>query len=188
MKNIFETIVGFLVLFIAGMFTYFAYQSSGEKLDVNSQYALTASFDNIDGIKVGSEVKISGITVGKVIYQELDYDTYSAIIKITLDKKIRIPEDSSAQIMSSSLIGDKYVLIVPGTEEKMLQDGETIEFTQSSMNIEGVISKFLFGLKEGGGSNNNENENEDDNVNKSNDKANEQNYIFNDSGTENSIS
>ena len=184
MKNIFETVIGFLVLFIAGSFTYFAYQSSGDKLDKQNQYVLVANFDSADGLKVGSDVKISGIAVGKVVYQGIDYDTYSAVVKMALDRKVKLPEDSSAQIFSSGLIGDKYIALIPGTEEKMLQDEGTIEFTQSSVNIEGLISKFVFGLKEG----NSNNDSEEDNFHKNNEKLSEQNYIFNESGTENSIS
>ncbi len=186
MKNVFETIIGFLVLFIAGVFTYFACQSSGEKLNRDDQYTLVASFDNADGIKVGSEVRVSGVVVGKVVHKGLDYDTYSAVVKIALNRKIKLPEDSSAQIISSSLLGDKYVSIAPGNEEKMLGDKDSIEFTQSSINIEGIISKFLFGLKEK--NNNATGENEDDNFPNNNDKSGEQNYIFNDFKTESSIS
>ena len=184
MKNIFETIIGFFVLSVAIVFTYFAYQSSGEKVNKDDQYTLIANFDNADGIKIGSEVKVSGVVIGKVLYKELDYDTYSAVIHITLDKKVKLPEDSSAQILSSSLLGNKYISIAPGNEEKILKDNDVIEFTQSSINIEGIISKFLFGLKE-------KNENvlgDDDSFSNNNDRADDQNYIFNDSKTENTIS
>lgn len=184
MKNVFEIIIGILVLFVAGMFTYFAYHTSGEKLNKDDQYTLIVNFDNADGIKIGSEVRVSGVVVGKVIYKELDYDTYSAVLKMTLDKKVKLPEDSSAQIVSSSLLGDKYISIIPGTEEKMLKDQDSIEFSQSSINIEGVISKFLFGLKE----KNETVRNEDDNSSSNNDKSDEQDYIFNDHKTKNSIS
>ena len=184
MKNIFETIIGFFVLFVAVVFTYFAYQSSDAQVNKDDQYTLVANFDNADGIKIGNDVRISGVVVGKVVYKELDYDTYSAVVKMTLDKKVKLPEDSSAQIVSSNLLGDKYILIAPGTEEKMLKNNDMIEFTQSSINIEGMISKFLFGLKE-----KNETATSDDNSFSSNtDKSDEQNYIFNDSKTEGSIS
>lgn len=183
MKNIFEIVVGFLVIFIAMIFSYFVYQTSDQKLDKNNQYVLNANFDNADGIKIGSEVKISGITIGKVILQILDYDTYSAQIKFLIDKKIKLPEDSSVQIISSSILGDKYISITPGTEEKMLVDGDTIEFTQSSINLEALISKFIFGLKDG----NNAVQMEDKAFLDTN-KSNGQNYIFNDSDAENSIS
>lgn len=184
MRNIFETIIGFFVLFIAIVFTYFAYQSSSEKINEDDQYALVANFDNADGIKIGSEVRVSGVVIGKVVHKELDYDTYSAVIKMTLNKKVKLSEDSSAQILSSSLLGDKYISIAPGNEEKILKNNDVIEFTQSSINIEGIISKFLFGLKE-----KNENVPSDDNsLSNNNDKTDDQNYIFNDSKTENSIS
>ena len=183
MKNIFEIVVGFLVLFVAITFSYIVYQSSDHKLDKNEQYIINAIFDNIDGIKLGSEVKVSGVVIGKVISQRLDYDTYSAEVQMLIKKKIKLPEDSSAQIVSSSILGDKYISITPGTEDKSLVEGDTIEFTQSSINLEGLISKFIFGLK-GGGNNVQIDENAFSNYNKSD----EQNYIFNDSSAENSIS
>ena len=182
MKNIFEIVVGFLVLFIAIIFGYIVYQSSSHKLDKNDQYVVTAIFDNVDGIKLGSEVKISGIVIGKVTSQIIDYDTYSAQLKMLIDKKIKLPEDSSAQIVSSNILGDKYVSITPGTEEKLLIEGDTIEFTQSSVNLEGLISKFIFGLKDNNQSQLDEKSFLDNN------KSDEQNYIFSDTGTENSIS
>lgn len=190
MKNVFEIIVGFLVIFIAVIFSYFVYQTSEQKLDKHNQYVINANFDNADGIKVGSEVKISGVIIGKVISQILDYDTYSAQVKFLVDKKIKLPEDSSVQIVSSNILGDKYISITPGTEEKVLADEDTIEFTQSSINLEGMISKFMFGLKDS--NNSNSSSQMDDNGflgnNKSDEQnSDEQNYIFNDSGTKNSI-
>ncbi|MBY0581097.1 MAG: outer membrane lipid asymmetry maintenance protein MlaD [Rickettsiales bacterium] len=190
MKNVFEIIVGFLVIFVAVIFSYFVYQTSEQKLDKHNQYVINANFDNADGIKVGSEVKISGVVIGKVISQILDYDTYSAQVKFLVDKKIKLPEDSSAQIVSSNILGDKYISITPGTEEKVLADEDTIEFTQSSINLEGMISKFMFGLKDS--NNSNSSSQMDDNGflgnNKSDEQnSDEQNYIFNDSGTKNSI-
>jgi phospholipid/cholesterol/gamma-HCH transport system substrate-binding protein len=190
MTNVFEIIVGFLVIFVAVIFSYFVYQTSEQKLDKHNQYVINANFDNADGIKVGSEVKISGVVIGKVISQILDYDTYSAQVKFLVDKKIKLPEDSSAQIVSSNILGDKYISITPGTEEKVLADEDTIEFTQSSINLEGMISKFMFGLKDS--NNSNSSSQMDDNGflgnNKSDEQnSDEQNYIFNDSGTKNSI-
>ena len=191
MKNVFEIIVGFLVIFIAVIFSYFVYQTSEQKLDKHNQYVINANFDNADGIKVGSEVKISGVIIGKVISQILDYDTYSAQVKFLVDKKIKLPEDSSAQIVSSNILGDKYISITPGTEEKVLADEDTIEFTQSSINLEGMISKFIFGLKDN--NNSNSSSQADDGSFLGNNKSeeqnsDEQNYIFNYSGTKNSIS
>ena len=183
MKNIFEIVVGFLVIFVAIIFGYIVYQSSSHKLDKNDQYVINAIFDNVDGVKLGSEVKISGIVIGKVTSQILDYDTYSAQLQMLIDKKIKLPEDSSAQIVSSNILGDKYISITPGTEEKLLVEGDTIEFTQSSVNLEGLISKFIFGLKD---SNNHSQLDEKSFLD--NNKSDEQNYIFSDTGTENSIS
>ncbi|MFQ3307444.1 MAG: phospholipid/cholesterol/gamma-HCH transport system substrate-binding protein [Candidatus Midichloriaceae bacterium] len=179
MKGIFESLLGFIVIFIAIGFSYFAYKNTDTNLNNKESYVLEARFDNIDGIKIGSEVRISGIKIGNVVGQNLDNETFSAIVKMSVDNTIKLPIDSTIQILSSGFIGDKYLAISPGMEESFLKNNDLFEFTQSSLNIETLISKFLFGLKDKG-----DNETTQDNQ----EKANKHNYIFNDSDTENSIS
>ncbi len=141
-SNVVEAMTGALVLAGAGFFFYHAYESSGTA-PVNG-YALNAKFDRIDGLIEGNDVKLSGVKVGDVSHVTLDPQTYLAVVELSLDKTIQLPRDTSAQIVSESLMGGKYIALVPGGDEENLKPGETITHTQSSMNFEGLIGKFLF--------------------------------------------
>jgi phospholipid/cholesterol/gamma-HCH transport system substrate-binding protein len=89
---------------------------------------------------------ISGVKVGEVKSKRLDNTNYNAVLEISIEKDLKLPIDTSAEIVSASLMGDKYISLVPGAETDLLKDGDTIEFTQSSISIEGLITKFVFGL------------------------------------------
>lgn len=140
-KSKLETIVGLAVVAVAAGFAYFAYTDSNlKKID---GYTVNARFNSVDGIGDGSEVRIGGIKVGQVSKMTLDPKSYEAIISIQLGKNIQLPEDSSAEIVSSSLLGGKYVNIEPGGMEDMLGDGDEISFTQSAVNFESLIGKMV---------------------------------------------
>lgn len=141
-SNVIEAMTGALVLAGAGFFFYHAYESSGT-VPANG-YALNAKFDRIDGLIEGNDVKMSGVKVGDVTHVTLDPLTYMAIVEFSLDSKIQLPKDTSAQIVSESLMGGKYIALVPGGDEENLKPGETIIYTQSSISFEGLIGKFLF--------------------------------------------
>ena len=106
---------------------------------------ITAKFNNVDGIEVGSDIKISGVKVGVVTEKSLDYETYRAILKFSIDKAVKIPLDSNAAVVSSGLLGGKYIDIRPGSEENYIQENGKISYTQSSINLEELIGKFAFG-------------------------------------------
>lgn len=113
---------------------------SGIKKDYG--YKLSAEFDKIDGISVGSDVKIGGIKIGTVLEQTLNPETYRAKLVIGVKSDIKLPLDSSAEIASEGLLGGKYVNLTPGAESDMLKDGGAIEYTQSSVNLEELLGKF----------------------------------------------
>lgn len=146
-RSLFETITGFAIILFALAFLNFAY-TKAEKNTSSSGYVINAKFDRIDGISVGSEVKVSGIKIGEVIGKKLDETTYRAILSIHLDENIKLPTDSSAQIVSESLLGQKFVSIMPGAEDEFLQNGGEILFTQSSVNLENLIGKMMFSKDE----------------------------------------
>jgi phospholipid/cholesterol/gamma-HCH transport system substrate-binding protein len=141
-KNILETLTGFIVLLIAGGFVAVAYK--GASIETTDGYSLQAKFDRVDGLGVGGDVRISGIKVGNVAEQYIDPKTYSAIVKVQIRNDIKVPDDSTAEIVSDGLLGGKYFALVPGGSETNLKDGETIRFTQSSVSIEQLIGKFIF--------------------------------------------
>ena len=145
-KNLLETLTGFIVIAAAVIFGVYSYNNSQASKD--DQYVLHMDFDRIDGIIPGSEVQISGIKVGSVKDTGIDNKTFLANVKISVSEDIKIPKDSSAEIVSSGLLGDKYIAIVPGGNENFLKDGDEIKYTQPSISIESLIGKFMFGSAE----------------------------------------
>ena len=141
-RNIVETVLGAVVLVVAIGFLTWAYTKS----DVGDPggYELVAMFDRADGLDVGGDVRISGIKVGRILSQSLDPATYRAEVRFSVASDVELPEDSSAAIVSSGLLGGKYLSLVPGAEDFMLADGDEILLTQSSVNLEDLIGRFVF--------------------------------------------
>ena len=145
--NYFDFLVGTIVLIFAiGFFTY-SFKSS--KISSSAGYALFAKFDNADGITIGSDIKISGIKVGSIVEQNLDEKTSKANLKMNIASNVKIPADSSAKIVSEGLLGAKYIAISIGGDEENLKNGQEINFTQSSVNFEELLGKFIFSDKKG---------------------------------------
>jgi len=144
--RIFETVVGVCVLIIAACFFNFVYtKSSWRSID---GYVLKAKFDKADGLTEGTDVKISGVRVGKIDNIEVDPKTFFAVVTFHISKDIRLPIDSGASVVSDGLFGGKYLSISPGGEEETLKNGEEIERTTGPVNLEGLIGKFLFSKDE----------------------------------------
>jgi phospholipid/cholesterol/gamma-HCH transport system substrate-binding protein len=151
-KNLFETIMGALVLAVAAGFMWFAYQSSNLKPVVG--YPLKAKFDTVAGVGLGSDVRIGGIKIGVISGMELDPETYKAILTLQIKNGTKVPADSSAAVVSDGLLGSKYVKIDPGADDKMLAAGGIITYTQSAVNLEELIGKMVFsggGVDKNGG-------------------------------------
>ncbi len=146
-SNYFEIIVGTFVLFCAGFFFITSFNGSKNK-NISSGYHLIAKFDNADGISSGADVKISGVKIGTVEDQSLDEKTFRATLKVNVPNNILLPLDSSIKIASEGLLGSKYLAITPGGDEENLKDGEEIQFTQSSVNLEDLLGKFIFNSSE----------------------------------------
>lgn len=142
-SNIVETLVGTLVLVVAGFFLAYAYRTA----DMNSTaggYEVIAQFDRVDGLVVGADVRMSGIKIGTVSDQALDQQTYYANITMIIDKAIQLPEDTSAKITSEGLLGGSYISLEPGGSMDMLGDGGEITMTQGSIDLMGLIGKAIF--------------------------------------------
>ncbi len=144
-NNYFEIIVGTFVLLCATFFFFDSYSSA--KINREGGYFLVAKFDNADGINSGSDVKISGVKIGIVEDQFLDKETFRATLKLNIDPAIKIPTDSSIKVASEGLLGAKYLAISPGGDEENLNSGDEIIFTQSSINFEDLLGKFIFSDK-----------------------------------------
>lgn len=107
-------------------------------------YSLTAKFDNIGGLKVRGPVKSAGVVVGRVSEIRFDPKTYEAVVTLSVDARYRFPKDTFASILTSGLLGEQYVGLDVGGDEKMLNPGDTIAKTQSAVVLEKLISQFLF--------------------------------------------
>jgi len=115
-------------------------------------YRVQAYFDNVGGLKVRAPVKSSGVVVGRVASIGFDNQRFQATVAVDLEKQYQFPTDSSASILTSGLLGEQYIGLTPGGEDKNLADGSAIQFTQSAVVLEDLISKFLYNSAEKEGS------------------------------------
>lgn len=141
-----ETLIGAVVIAIAVAFFVFAYSSTGA--GPISGYDVTAKFNRADGINVGTDVRLSGIKVGTVSRLALDPMTYNAVLTLSLESNVKLPDDSSVRITSDGLLGNQYVSIEPGGSQTPIAAGGEIENTQGSIDLIGLLSKAMFGAGE----------------------------------------
>ncbi|MDR2678530.1 MAG: outer membrane lipid asymmetry maintenance protein MlaD [Zoogloeaceae bacterium] len=137
--------VGFFVaagiaalLFLALKVGSFSGEASGKS------YVLTARFDNIGGLKVRGPVKSAGVVVGRVADIGFDPQTYEATVTLRIDERYHFPKDTFASIYTAGLLGDQYIGLEPGGDERKLAAGDTIFKTQSAVVLEKLVSQFLF--------------------------------------------
>ena len=148
MKNSIEFMVGFFM--IAGFlaFGYLALQLGEVALFSDGKnYTVVAQFNNIAGVKKGASVQVAGVAVGQVGKIWLDEDSY-ANVALLVEKGLQLPIDSTASVKSQGLIGDKFIALSVGGEEELFKDGGLLTDTESSVDIESLISKFAFGSVE----------------------------------------
>jgi phospholipid/cholesterol/gamma-HCH transport system substrate-binding protein len=135
-------VIGALVLAVAALFLYFTYTTGYQRVD---GYDVSAKFNRVDGLALGSEVRLSGIKIGRVVSEKLDPNTYLAIIDMRIDRAIKLPVDTTAKITSDNLLGSNYVAVEPGADDKLIPDGGQIVATQDPINIGDLIGRYIFG-------------------------------------------
>ena len=121
-------------------------------LNFDDTYPVVAKFDNIGGLKARAAVKSAGVVVGRVESIGFDDKSFQAKVALQLQSKFVFPKDSSAKILTAGLLGEQYIGIEPGAEEKNLVAGDAIKSTQSAVVLENLISQFLFNKASEGGS------------------------------------
>jgi phospholipid/cholesterol/gamma-HCH transport system substrate-binding protein len=138
--------VGLFVLAGIGALMFLALKVGNiGSFDANKTYAVTARFDNIGGLKVRAPVKSAGVVVGRVGEIRFDSKDYEAEVVLDINSTYKFPIDSSASIMTSGLLGEQYVALEAGADEKMLAQGDTLKITQGAVVLENLISQFLYG-------------------------------------------
>jgi phospholipid/cholesterol/gamma-HCH transport system substrate-binding protein len=140
-----ETLVGIFVLigFLAIVFLSLK-AANLASFTGGDTYTLTARFDNIGGLKVRAPVKSAGVTVGRVVAISLDTKSYQGLVTLEIERRFEFPKDTSAKILTAGLLGDQYVGLEPGGEDKNFGPGDTIKMTQSAVVLENLIGQFLY--------------------------------------------
>jgi len=148
-RNIVETIVGALVLVVAGVFVFYAFAKSDRT--GSDGYELVARFGRIDGLKRGADVTLSGVKVGTVVSQELNYGNYQASITMTIDSRLELTDDATAKVTAEGLLGSRFITLEQGGSDTKLADGGVISNTQGAVDIWSLISQAMFEKETGGG-------------------------------------
>lgn len=141
-RNAVETVLGAVVLLVAGMFVYFAYNTAQVK--AIDGYNIKASFFKIGGLTTGSDVRINGIKVGTVTNARLDLETFDAVIEMSIKPDIKLPTDTIAAIGSEGIVGGKYVRITPGSAKETISDNGSISETKDFRSLEDQVGEIIF--------------------------------------------
>ena len=143
-KKSIETLVGlFVLLGMLGLVFLSLKAANLASFSGGDTYTLQADFDNIGGLKARAPVRSAGVTVGRVTSIALDAKTYQGVVTMEIDRKLQFPRDTSAKILTAGLLGDQYVGLEPGADEKLLAAGDVIKQTQSAVVLENLIGQFI---------------------------------------------
>ena len=146
--------VGLFVLVGAAALLFLALQSANLlSMNLQSRYRVTAKFDNIGGLKPKAAIKSAGVVVGRVESITFDDKVFQAVVTLALDERFQFPKDSSIKILTRGLLGEQYIGIEAGADDKNLVAGDAIGSTQSAVVLENLISQFLFSKAEEGPAN-----------------------------------
>lgn len=145
-RTLIETVMGTVVIAIAGVFLVFAYVSAD--LRPVQGHAFHAKFASIGGLRPGSDVRIGGVKVGSVTSQSIDPKDYRARVTFTVQDGLSLPADTVASITSDGLLGGKYLRLKIGHDKTMLKPGATLKKTQDALALEELLSRAIFLLTE----------------------------------------
>jgi len=145
-RNI-EVLVGLFVVLGMLALVFVALKAANLTTTLNNDdtYAVTARFDNIGGLKVRAPVRSAGVVVGRVKSISLDPKSFQGVVAIEVNRRYQFPKDSAAKILTAGLLGDQYIGIEPGGDDKNLASGDNIAQTQSAVVLENLIGQFLTG-------------------------------------------
>lgn len=141
-RNVIETIMGGVVLLVAGIFLAFAYNNA-DLAEVKG-YQVKAMFSSVGGLAPGGDVRINGIKVGTVLDQSLDPITYDAVVSMSIAPHLKLPADTAAAISSEGLLGAKFIKLDPGRSEETIADGGFVGRTINYKSIEEMVGELIF--------------------------------------------
>jgi phospholipid/cholesterol/gamma-HCH transport system substrate-binding protein len=147
-----EILVGLFVVIGALALVFLSLKAANlASFSFDKTYTLTARFDNVGGLKVRAPVKSAGVTVGRIRSITFDDKNFQGVVTLEIDDRYQFPADTSAKILTSGLLGDQYIGLDPGADEKNLKPGDSIKLTQSAVVLEDLIGKALYGKAAEGG-------------------------------------
>ena len=144
-RSILDLWVGFFVLLGVAALMFLALKVGNlSSAHMAETYVLEAKFDNIGGLKVRGPVKSAGVVVGRITDIKFDAATYEAVVLMNIDGRYQFPKDTFASVLTAGLLGEQYIGLDAGGDEKMLKAGDKVTKTQSAVVLEKLISQFLF--------------------------------------------
>jgi phospholipid/cholesterol/gamma-HCH transport system substrate-binding protein len=144
-RSMIETLLGAVVLALAGYFLFFSYSTAN--VGSPDGYRVYADFAGVGGLKAGDTVQISGVKVGRVSAVELAPESYLARVHIDLNSQLKLPTDTAALISSESLLGGRYLSLEPGADEEVIPENGRIQYTQAPQNLEQLLGQFIFSMQ-----------------------------------------
>jgi len=144
-KTSVETAVGVFVLIGLVCVAYLTIKLGKMEWFGDDFYMLKARFTSVSGLKVGAQVDLAGVGIGQVADIQLDNKRQMAIVQMKIKKGIILTDDVIASVKTSGLIGDKYIRLTPGGSDRVLKSGDMIIETESALDIEELVSKYVFG-------------------------------------------
>ncbi len=146
-RHVIETVMGGAVLIVAAVFIIFAFTATG--MGTGDGYRVHARFDSADGLTSGTDVRMSGVRIGRVVSQQLNPETYFAEVTLSIDSRYRLPEDTSARVLPEGIMGGNYIALEPGGADEMIPNGGQLRHTQGAVNLMDLVSRYMF--SNGGG-------------------------------------
>jgi phospholipid/cholesterol/gamma-HCH transport system substrate-binding protein len=139
-----EIVVGLFMLIGFACFIYLSVKLGDVSLFDNDHYRVKARFGSVAGLKLGASVQIGGVDVGKVASISLDPKSYDAVVALDIQRSIELQDDCIASVRTSGIIGDRYISILPGGSPILIDEGGEIFETESAINLEELLSKYIF--------------------------------------------
>ena len=140
-----ETAVGIFVLIGIVCIGYITIKLGKMELIGGNHYRVTARFESVSGLKSGASIEMAGVEIGKVESIDLDQTDQVAVVGLKIYKNVKLSDDVIASVKTAGLIGDKYIHISPGGSDVILKNGDEISETESAVDLEELISKYVFG-------------------------------------------
>ena len=140
--NFLDAFLGLLVLLLTGLFLLYIYIAIDTRLFKSDRFQLQARFENVDGLVIGSKVKLSGVNIGTVKSISLEPENFYALITMNFDKQFNFPDDTEASVQLEGLLGGSYISILPGGSDVILLNDQEILYTQGSTSLLNLMLKF----------------------------------------------